>query len=157
MTFLKKIFKNKKGSGLVEKIMLTAFAVAAGGAVIVYTSNVVISAKDTNIPGVDTIQDASGVNNIGGTQYNVQFYNYDDSILWEITVSPDTVIQYGGPTPTRPAPANGGYYGFEGWVLHQEGHESNGHYFAKNTELPAITGNCYFTTSYSYTSPIIWF
>ena len=49
--------RNKRGSGLVEKIMLTAFAVAAGGAVIVYTSNVVIEAKNHNVPGLNLTED----------------------------------------------------------------------------------------------------
>ena len=47
-----KLFKNKKGSQLVEKIMMAAFAVAAGAAVVVYTSNVIIEAKNMQITGV---------------------------------------------------------------------------------------------------------
>ena len=44
-----KMFKNKKGSQLVEKILMTAFALAAGAGVILYASNVIIEAKNTNI------------------------------------------------------------------------------------------------------------
>ena len=46
MNLFKKLFKSKKGSQLVEKIMLTAFSVAAGAAVILFTSNVIIEAKN---------------------------------------------------------------------------------------------------------------
>lgn len=44
-----KLFKSKKGSQLVEKILMTAFALAAGAGVILYASNVIIEAKNTNI------------------------------------------------------------------------------------------------------------
>lgn len=47
-----KLFKNKKGSVLVEKILMAAFAVAAGGAVVVYGSNVLTNAKNTEITGI---------------------------------------------------------------------------------------------------------
>ena len=47
-----KLFKNKKGSVLVERILMVAFAVAAGGAVIVYGSNVIVDAKNTQITGI---------------------------------------------------------------------------------------------------------
>lgn len=52
MNLFKKLFKNKKGSGLVEKIMVTAFAVAAGGAVIMFTRNVIIESKNKPITGI---------------------------------------------------------------------------------------------------------
>lgn len=47
-----KLFKNKNGSVLVEKILMAAFAVAGGGAVIVYGSNVLTNAKNTEITGI---------------------------------------------------------------------------------------------------------
>ena len=46
MGILKKLFKNKKGNELIEKIMIASFSIAAGGAVILYTSNVIIDAKN---------------------------------------------------------------------------------------------------------------
>lgn len=47
-----KLFKNKKGSVLVEKILMAAFAVAAGGTVVVYGSKVITNAKNTEITGI---------------------------------------------------------------------------------------------------------
>lgn len=47
-----KLFKNKKGSVLVERILMVAFAVAAGGGVIVYGSQVITDAKNTQITGI---------------------------------------------------------------------------------------------------------
>lgn len=66
MNFLKKLFKNKRGSQLVENIMLWGFAVAAGGAVILYTSNVIIEAKNHNIAGLN-LSDGGG----GGAQSQI--------------------------------------------------------------------------------------
>ena len=54
MNLFKKLFKSKKGSQLVEKIMLTAFSVAAGAAVILFTSNVIIEAKNGPFVDVET-------------------------------------------------------------------------------------------------------
>ena len=47
-----KLFKNKKGSVLVERILMVAFAVAAGGAVILYGSQTIVNAKNTQITGI---------------------------------------------------------------------------------------------------------
>ena len=49
---LKKLLKNKKGSELVEKILMVAFSVAAGAAIIVYLVSVINNSKTTtvNIP-----------------------------------------------------------------------------------------------------------
>ena len=47
-----KLFKNKKGSILVERILMVAFSVAAGGAVVVYGTNVINDAKNTEITGI---------------------------------------------------------------------------------------------------------
>lgn len=44
-----KLFKNKKGSELTEKIMMTAFSVAAGAAVIVYGVGVINNSKNANV------------------------------------------------------------------------------------------------------------
>ena len=46
------MIRNKKGSILVENILMWAFAVAAGGAVIIYGSNVITNAKNTQITGI---------------------------------------------------------------------------------------------------------
>lgn len=46
------MIKNKKGSILVERILMTAFAVAAGGAITIYGSNVITNAKNTQITGI---------------------------------------------------------------------------------------------------------
>ena len=46
---LKKLLKNKKGSELVEKILMVAFSVAAGAAVIVYLVSVINSKKTTTV------------------------------------------------------------------------------------------------------------
>lgn len=43
------LFKNKKGSGLVEKILVAAFAVSMGGAVILYGSNVISQSKNADV------------------------------------------------------------------------------------------------------------
>ena len=82
MKIKRSLFKNKRGSGLVEKIMLVAFSVAAGGAVIVYTSNVVIEAKNHNVPGLNlTEDDAGGAGQSGNLWYN------DDAKT--VTLTPD--------------------------------------------------------------------
>ena len=52
MKLFRKLFRNKKASELVEKIMVAAFAVAASSAVIVYMSNVIIDAKAERNLGV---------------------------------------------------------------------------------------------------------
>ena len=52
MKLFRKLFRNKKASELVEKIMTTAFAIAAGAAVIAYTSNVIIESKNAGAPGI---------------------------------------------------------------------------------------------------------
>ena len=83
------LFKNKRGSGLVEKIMLTAFAVAAGGAVIVYTSNVIIEAKNHNVPGLNLVDDVNngGANSssnsiqlLAGRTYRLTYVNGDSKL-----------------------------------------------------------------------------
>lgn len=58
-----KLFKNKKGSQLVEKVLMTAFSVAAGGAVIVYGANVIAVSKNANvvIDGVTIAENSNGV------------------------------------------------------------------------------------------------
>ena len=70
-------FKNKRGSGLVEKIMLVAFSVAAGGAVIVYTSNVIIEAKNQNVPGLNLLEDGGG----NGGQSATPWYDDDTKTI----------------------------------------------------------------------------
>lgn len=52
MKSLKKILKNIKASNLTEKIMVAAFSVAAGGALIAYMSNVIIENKAMNNSGI---------------------------------------------------------------------------------------------------------
>ena len=56
-----KLFKCKKGSQLVEKILMVAFSVAAGGAVVVYGANVITNAKNTQITGILNEQDNAAV------------------------------------------------------------------------------------------------
>ena len=46
---LKKLLKNKKGSELVEKILMVAFSVAAGAAVILYLVSVINKSKSTTV------------------------------------------------------------------------------------------------------------
>lgn len=80
---LKKFPKNKKGSVLVEKILMTAFAVAAGGAVIMYTRNVIIEAKNTQIQGILN-GNSSNSNTIihEGNSYNTNEVNtYEDLVV----------------------------------------------------------------------------
>ena len=94
MNFFRKLFKNIKGSSLVEKILVTAFSVAAGGAIILYMSNVIIESK--NMSGEDilsgdfsrnqTISDSQGTDGIiytkvGETHYNVTGYNGSSSSI----------------------------------------------------------------------------
>ena len=52
MKLFKKILKNIKASNLTEKIMVAAFSVAAGGALIAYMSNVIIESKGAGAPGI---------------------------------------------------------------------------------------------------------
>lgn len=54
MGFLRKLFKNKKGSALVEKIIMTAFSVAMGAAVIMYAVNVINENKNLRYAGSAT-------------------------------------------------------------------------------------------------------
>lgn len=56
MSFLRKLFKNIKASQLVEKILIAAFSVSAGGAVIVYGATVI----KENSSGVVDEDDISG-------------------------------------------------------------------------------------------------
>ena len=46
---LKKLLKNKKGSELVEKILMVAFSVAAGAAIIIYLVSVINNSKTTSV------------------------------------------------------------------------------------------------------------
>ena len=88
MNLIKKFFKNKKGSGLVEKIMITAFAVAAGGAVIVYTSNVVIEAKNHNVPGLSLTE--------GGTAGMIPESSGTDGLIYTLNGNTYSVTGYEG-------------------------------------------------------------
>ena len=56
--FLKSLIKIKKASILVEKILMTAFAVAGGGAVITYTAGVINANKEVKLyqPGVPQVE-----------------------------------------------------------------------------------------------------
>lgn len=91
---MKKLFKHKKGSQLVEKIMLAAFSVAAGGAIIFYTSNVIAESKNMNgddiLSGVfsrnQVIAGSQGTEGIvytkiGETYYNVTGYEGSSSSI----------------------------------------------------------------------------
>lgn len=66
-----KLFKNKKGSQLVEKVLMVAFSVAAGGAVIVYGANVINQSKTTNVSldGTVVAENSHGVQLITGQRY----------------------------------------------------------------------------------------
>ena len=70
-----KLFKNKKGSILVERILMVAFSVAAGGAVVVYGANVINDSKNTQITGI--LDGATG-------NSDVTYYNNE----YKITLSP---------------------------------------------------------------------
>ena len=48
-----KLFKNKRGSELVEKIIMVAFSVAMGGALIIYTAGVINQSKESKINYVE--------------------------------------------------------------------------------------------------------
>ena len=74
MKFLRRLFKDKKGSGLVEKIMVTAFAVAAGGAVILWTSNVIIESKNKPISGI--------LDGDGGTLFADEIEEGSEGLQW---------------------------------------------------------------------------
>lgn len=65
------LFKNKKGSQLVEKILITAFAVAGGGAVIVYTTNVLKTSKGNIEDGFLAAENENGVQLISGKRYKI--------------------------------------------------------------------------------------
>lgn len=49
MNIFKNFFKNKKASELTEKIIMVAFAVAMGGATIVYAENVINDSKNVTV------------------------------------------------------------------------------------------------------------
>ena len=68
-----KLLKNIKGSQLVEKIMMTAFSVAAGAGVVVYGANVITISKNTNvvIDGVTIAEKSNGVQLITGHKYKI--------------------------------------------------------------------------------------
>lgn len=53
------LFKNKKGSALVEKIMMAAFAVAAGAAVIVYSAGIITQSKAVSPDVANNILDGT--------------------------------------------------------------------------------------------------
>ena len=98
MNFLKKLFKNKRGSQLVEKIMLWGFAVAAGGAVILYTSNVIIEAKNHNITGLN----GSGDSNRNGVIPESQG---TEGLIYSSTGSGFKVTGYEGTSDTVVVPS----------------------------------------------------
>ena len=94
MNFFRKLFKNIKGSSLVEKILVAAFSVAAGSAIILYMSNVIIESKNMNGDDIlsgdfsrnQTIPDSQGTDGIvytkvGETHYNVTGYNGSSSSI----------------------------------------------------------------------------
>ena len=94
MNFFRKLFKNIKGSSLVEKILVTAFSVAAGSAIILYMSNVIIESKNMNGDDIlsgdfsrnQAIPDSQGTDGIiytkvGETHYNVTGYNGSSSSI----------------------------------------------------------------------------
>ena len=65
---MKRIYKSKKGSELVEKIIMVAFSVAMGGAVIVYGANVINNSKNANVDFA-VATNSSGVQLIAGHKY----------------------------------------------------------------------------------------
>ena len=69
-----KLFKCKKGSQLVEKVLIVAFSVAAGGAVIVYGTNVINASKNVNVSleGTVVATNSSGVQLITGHKYKFE-------------------------------------------------------------------------------------
>ena len=94
--------KNKKGSQLVEKIMMTAFSVAAGAAVIVYGASVINASKNQsvgfeNYQGV-TIDAEHGTDGIlytlNGSTYDVTGYEGSSSTV-------NIPMEYNGKSVTR--------------------------------------------------------
>ena len=56
--------KNKKGSALVEKILMVSFSVAMGGALVVYTTNIINQSKDVNIKsGISSVETQKVIRN----------------------------------------------------------------------------------------------
>lgn len=78
-----KLFKNKKASILVEKILMAAFAVAAGGGVIVYGSQVITNAKNTQITGI------LGDNGQAGAMTQEQILSHFDDASKNISITLD--------------------------------------------------------------------
>ena len=61
MKLFRKLFRNKKASELTEKIMLTAFAIAAAAAISVYTVSVISESKSANVDGLLGFRSANRV------------------------------------------------------------------------------------------------
>lgn len=95
MNIFKKLFKCKKGNELVEKIMIASFAIAAGSAVILYTSNVIIEAKNKNVGGV---LPADGVVYIDESQAT-------SGLLYTLSGGNYYVSGYEGTSPTVTVPS----------------------------------------------------
>ena len=60
-----KLFKNKRGSELVEKIIMVAFSVAMGAAVIVYTGGIIKQSKENPINYIEVENRDAYVNEKG--------------------------------------------------------------------------------------------
>lgn len=93
MNIFKKLFKNKKGSQIVEKVMIFAFSVAAGGAVILYTSNVIVEAKNRNgAPGI--------LNGVGESGY-ISESAASDNLTYQLNGDSYTVTGCTGDAPAN--------------------------------------------------------
>ena len=70
-----KLFRNKKGSQLVEKIMMTAFSVAAGAAVIVYGAGVITQSKAVSPDVANNVLDGTPGTQLGSFVLNGTAYS----------------------------------------------------------------------------------
>ena len=92
-----KLFKNKKGSQLVEKIMMTAFAVAAGAAVIVYGAGVITQSKAVSPRIANNILEGPMVS-LQTAVSTARLYGTENNDGGNVTVS-DVKIRFGAKFP----------------------------------------------------------
>lgn len=77
MNIFKKFFKSKKASELTEKIIMVAFSVAMGGAVIVYAGNVINNSKSVTVE-MPIGYNSKGVELIPGHYYKFKREMYEE-------------------------------------------------------------------------------
>ena len=119
MNIFKKFFKNKRASELTEKIIMVAFAVAMGGATIVYAGNVISNSKNVTVE-MPIGYNSKGVELIPGHYYkfkremgNESFTNCVKEDMEYFLVSNvydlngNEVLTAGGPTEV--------FFGYSAW------------------------------------------